>query len=255
MFLLQELKGFLDVSNNEDMDVMNLFAENEEDDTETETTSPDEGDKDESFKRKRKSIRMRNLEKMNMFMEENAPFPENTSPLKTNPGIDRKETAVVVTEKQSDEKQVKNPTNIEEAFKMAIEQRRARPVNKGSSSDNDNTFTSSRPQDSKFRYGGGAETNTVTRGHDQTGVSAEQKKGKDSTDETTSSDEILKTSSSVKTSSEDNDNKRKKGTLSPSSEGSSTIKPDDKKFKYGGNSDSSDKEKKSGSEDNTMKTE
>merc|ERR1712107_212222 len=188
-------------------------------------------------------------------MEENAPFPENTSPLKTNPGIDRKETAVVVTEKQSDEKQVKNPTNIEEAFKMAIEQRRARPVNKGSSSDNDNTFTSSRPQDSKFRYGGGAETNTVTRGHDQTGVSAEQKKGKDTTDETTSSDEILKTSSSVKTSSEDNDNKRKKGTLSPSSEGSSTIKLDDKKFKYGGNSDSSDIEKKSGSEDNTMKTE
>ena len=247
------------------MDVMNLFAENEEDETETETTSPDEGEKEETCRKKRRAIRLRNLEKMNMFLEENAPFPENISPSKVNPlNVDRKESYEEKTAEPVKEQATvsKTPSNIHEAFKMAVE---------GSSSktkevEDKPMFSRSKPQDSKFRYGCGNESNSVTRGHDHSDVSVEKKKekGKDSTDGTTSSEEILKTSSSMKSSSEDADGKRKKGTLSPSSVTSSTLQQDEKKFKYasdsdkpsGSDSDRGDdvglKEMVSGSELNTM---
>merc|ERR1712243_431052 len=76
---LKELKGFIDTV--DEFDVLNLFAENEEDDEEeTETTSPDEGEKEDYHKKKKRIKGIRKLEKLNIFMEENAPFPESTSP-------------------------------------------------------------------------------------------------------------------------------------------------------------------------------
>lgn len=263
---LKELKGFIDAV--DEFDVMNLFAENEEDeDEETETTSPDEGEKDESFRKKKKSTRLKNLEKLNMFMEENAPFPESQSPPK-QVRYESEPKKVEVTDKllESDDKIAKaGPSTIEEVFKMTVA-RAGSSKTSSSASTEQIPFVRSKPQEKKFQYGLGMETNTVT--HSQTPKSSddsdkdkddkEKKKGKasddhrikDSTDETESSEEILKTSSSVKSSSDDQ--KRKKGTSSPESEMS--AKREDKKFKFGTDSDSSlDKKKTDSDEASDMK--
>ena len=63
----------------EEFAFQNVFVDTDEEDEDedvTDTTSGDDGDKDDSFRRKKKLHKLRNLEKLNMFMEENAPFPE-----------------------------------------------------------------------------------------------------------------------------------------------------------------------------------
>jgi len=239
---LKELKGF--IAPVDDFEVLNLFAENEEDDEdETETTSPDEGEKEENHKKKKKMKGIRNLEKLNIFMEENAPFPESHSPTKFYDTEPKFPSKLASDRANDDQNQIKNPSNLEEAFKLTVAKDGVSKV----TLEHLKTFSSSRPQETKFQYGKGMETNSVTRSVDhgskeeQPGPSKGTKKApsspqarvKDSTDETTSSEEILKTSSSVKSSSDDQ-HKRKKGTSSPESAGSSSCKPEDKKLKYGG---------------------
>ena len=101
-------------------------------------------------------------------------------------------------------------------------------------------FTSSRPQASRFQYGKGMETNTIT----QSDTQAMKEKEKDTVNknessgnstDTTSSEEILRTSSSEKSSHHDNDQKRKKGSTSPESN-VSAVKQEDKKLKYASDS-------------------
>ena len=63
----------------EEFAFQNVFVDTDEEDEDedvTDTTSGDDGDKDDSFRRKKKLHKLRNLEKLNMFMEENAPIPE-----------------------------------------------------------------------------------------------------------------------------------------------------------------------------------
>ena len=207
--------------------------ENDEDEDVTDTTSGDDGEKDDSFNRiKKKLHKVRNLEKLNMFMEENAPFPENLlSPTKatgsgkvTNPSNvrdDRKDNG------SSEDEKSEEPSCIVEAFKMTVGKA-------GSSSsrhrtpDSHEMFTSSRPQASMFQYGKGTETNTIT----QSDTKAMEEKEKDSRNQNKkiSSETILKTSSSDKSSL--NDQKRKKGSSSPESNVSVIFKQDDKKLKY-----------------------
>jgi len=242
---LKELKGFIDTV--DEFDVLNLFAENEEDDEdETETTSPDEGEKEDYHKKKKKIKGIRKLEKLNIFMEENAPFPESTSPTKFYDSEPKISPSKIATERANEEqKEKKEPSNLAEAFKLTVAKDGVSKV----TLEDLKTFSSSRPQETKFQYGKGMETNSVTRsiehgkdGKDQPGPSRGNKKSpnspntrpKDSTDETTSSEEMLRTSSSVKSSSDDHDqNKRKKGSSSPLSAGSSTCKRDDKKLRFG----------------------
>jgi len=106
--------------------------------------------------------------------------------------------------------------------------------------DSHEMFTSSRPQASRFQYGKGMETNTIT----QSDTQAMEEKDKDSRNknessgnstDTTSSEEILRTSSSEKSSHHDNDQKRKKGSTSPESN-VSAVKQEDKKLKYASDS-------------------
>ena len=231
----------------EDFAFQNVFVDNEENDEDedvTDTTSGDDGEKDDSFNRiKKKLHKVRNLEKLNMFMEENAPFPENLlSPTKTptesskvtNPSNVRDDTK---DNGSSEDEKSEEPSCIVEAFKMTVGKA-------GSSSsrhrtpDSHEMFTSSRPQASRFQYGKGMETNTIT----QSDTQAMEDKEKDSKNknestgnstDTTSSEEILKTSSSDK--SFHNDQKRKKGSSSPESN-VSVAKQDDKKLKYASDS-------------------
>ena len=59
-------------------------------------TSGEYGGKDESFSRKKKLHKLRNLEKLNMFMEENAPFPENMMrPAKAGESVEVDNPAIV----------------------------------------------------------------------------------------------------------------------------------------------------------------
>ena len=231
----------------EDFAFQNVFVDNEENDEDedvTDTTSGDDGEKDDSFNRiKKKLHKVRNLEKLNMFMEENAPFPENLlSPTKavtesgkvTNPTNVRDD---IKDNGSSEDEKSEEPSCIVEAFKMTVGKA-------GSSSsrhrtpDSHEMFTSSRPQASRFQYGKGMETNTITQSDNQ----AMEDKEKDSKNknestgnstDTTSSEEILKTSSSDK--SFHNDQKRKKGSSSPESN-VSVVKQDDKKLKYASDS-------------------
>ena len=233
----------------------NVFVDNEEDDEDedvTDTTSGDDGDKDDSFSRKKKLHKLRNLEKLNMFMEENAPFPENLmSPTKASEGV--KDPAIVKGNDSSADEYSQHPSSIMEAFKMTVGKTGTSP-SRNRTPDTHEIFTSSRPQASRFQYGKGMETNTIVQSDTET----KEEKEKDSTkknestgnytDTTTSSEEYLKTSSSEKSSH--HDQKRKKGSSSPESNiSASAVKQDDKKLKYETDSsenkmcDSSDSEK------------
>ena len=227
----------------EEFAFQNVFVDNEEEDEDedvTDTTFGDDGEKDDSFSRKKKLHKLRNLEKLNMFMEENAPFPENLkSPTKasesvrvdnpTNVKEDLKET-----ESSADENsQHPSSMSMVEAFKMTVA-KAGTSTSKNRIPDTHEMFTSSRPQASRFQYGKGMETNTITQSDTQDKEEKEKDSPKknestgNSTD-TTSSDEILKTSSSEKSSHIDQ--KRKKGSSSPESN-ASAVKQDDKKLKY-----------------------
>ena len=224
----------------EEFAFQNVFVDNEEEDEDedvTDTTSGDDGEKDDSFSRKKKLHKLRNLEKLNMFMEENAPFPENLmSPTKasesvrvdnqTNVKEDPKET-----ESSADEKS-QHPSSIVEAFKMTVGKTGA-SSSRSRTLDTDEMFTSSRPQESRFQYGKGMETDTIT--HEAMAKEEMEKDSPKKNESTgnstdyTSSDEILKTSSSEKSSHIDH--KRKKGSSSPESN-VSAVKQDDKKLRY-----------------------
>ena len=225
----------------EEFAFQNVFVDNEEEDEDedaTDTTSGDDGEKDDSFSRKKKLHKLRNLEKLNMFMEENAPFPENLmSPTKASESV-RVDNPTNVkehpkeTESSADEKS-QHLSSIIEAFKMTVGKAGTLTL-RNRTPDTNEMFTSSRPQASRFQYGKGMETNTIT----QSDAQAKEEKEKDSpkknestgnSTDTTSSDEILKTSSSEKSSH--NDQKRKKGSSSPESN-VSAVKQDDKKLKY-----------------------
>ena len=200
-------------------------------------------------------------------MEENAPFPESQSPPKQI-RFESETKKVEVTDKVVDtvlKEDKAGPSNMEEAFKMTVIRAGSSKASSSGSAEQ-STFVRSKPQEKKFQYGLGMVTNTVT--HSQTPKSSddsdkdkevkEKNKGKasddhrikDSTDDTESSEEILKTSSSVKSSSDDQ--KRKKGASSPESSETS-IKHEEKKFKYGTDSDSSTDKKKTNSDETTDK--
>merc|ERR1712110_188222 len=238
---LIELQGFMEAV--EEFAFQNVFVDNEEEDEDedaTDTTSGDDGEKDDSFSRKKKLHKLRNLEKLNMFMEENAPFPENLmSPTKASESV-RVDNPTNVkehpkeTESSADEKS-QHLSSIIEAFKMTVG-KAGTLTSRNRTPDTNEMFTSSRPQASRFQYGKGMETNTITQSDAQ--GQAKEEKEKDSpkknestgnSTDTTSSDEILKTSSSEKSSH--NDQKRKKGSSSPESN-VSAVKQDDKKLKY-----------------------
>merc|ERR1711997_1068718 len=225
---LKELR--MSIDNSEEFDTSKLFMENEEDDDdETETTSPDEGEKDEKYKKRIKNLKK--LEKLNIFMEENSPFPEKISPSKNVENDPAK-----IFKEPTEEDIQENPSNLEEAFKLTL-----RRQNGGKKNEEFLHFQSSRPQQNKFKYGTGLEFNKVTESKKieekeekskPTNTNANVAKAsddpriKESSDE--SSDEGLKTSSSVKSSDPNSDDqlKRKKGQVSPSSD--SSVKPDDK---------------------------
>jgi len=235
---LKELEGFMEAV--EDFAFQNVFVDNEEDDEDedvTDTTSGDDGEKDNSFNRiKKKLHKVRNLEKLNMFMEENAPFPENlSSPTRATESVtvndDLKESGSSADEKKE------HPSSIVEAFKMTVG-KAGSSSSRNRTPDSHEMFTSSRPQASRFQYGKGMETNMIT----QSDTQAMEEKEKDSRNknessgnstDTTSSEEILKTSSSEKSSH--HDQKRKKGSTSPESN-VSAVKQDDKKLKYASDS-------------------
>ena len=217
----------------EDFAFQNFFVDNEENDEDEDTTSGDDGEKDDSFNRiKKKLHKVRNLEKLNMFMEENAPFPENLlSPKKSTESVkvtnplnvrdDLKENSSSGDEKGDD------PSSIMEAFKKNFG-KAGSSASRNITGDSHEMFTSSRPQASMFQYGKGTETNTIT----QSDTKAMEEKEKDSRNqnEKISSETILKTMSSDKLSL--NDQKRKKGSSSPESNVSVIFKQDDKKLKY-----------------------
>merc|ERR1719237_1585103 len=231
---LKELEGFMEAV--EEFAFENVFEDNEDEDV-TDTTSGDDGEKDNSFNRiKKKLHKVRNLEKLNMFMEENAPFPENlSSPTKATEIVkvkdDLKESGSSADEKKE------HPSSIVEAFKMTVG-KAGSSSSRNRTPDSHEMFTSSRPQASRFQYGKGMETNTIT----QSDTQAMEEKEKDSRNknelsgnstDTTSSEEILKTSSPEKSSH--HDQKRKKGSTSPESN-VSAVKQDDKKLKYASDS-------------------
>ena len=224
----------------EEFTFQHLFEDNEEEDEDEDVTdtSGDDTEKDDSSSKKKKNHKLRNLEKLNMFMEENAPFPENLkSPTKAsdtvrvdNP-LNVKEDLKENAESSADEKS-QHPASIVEAFKMTVGKTGA-SSSRTRTLDTDEMFTSSRPQESRFQYGKGMETDTIT--HE---AMAKEEMEKDSpkknestgnSTDNTSSDEILKTSSSEKSSHIDH--KRKKGSSSPESN-VSAVKQDDKKLRY-----------------------
>ena len=253
------------MDNSEEFDTSKLFMENEEeDDDETETTSPgtlchnqiniimilmqykltiDEAEKDEKYKKRIKNLKK--LEKLNIFMEENSPFPEKISPSKNVESDQEK-----ISEKPTEEDIQENPSNLEEAFRLTLRRQDGTKKNEEFLH-----FQSSRPQHNKFKYGTGLEFNKVTESKKMEEKEEKEEKSKptntitnvvkasddprikDSTDE--SSDEGLKTSSSVKSSDPNSDDqlKRKKGQVSPSTD--SSNKPDDKKLRLNSESDSS----------------
>ena len=187
---------------------------------------------------------MKKLEKLNIFMEENSPFPEKITPPK-NVESDPAKISMEPTEEDVQE----NPSNLEEAFKLTLRRQDGAKKNEEFLH-----FQSSRPQLNKFKYGTGLEFNKVTESKKieeekekerskSTNTNTNVAKAsidpriKESSDE--SSDEGLKTSSSVKSSDPNSDDqlKRKKGQVSPSSD--SSVKPDDKKLRLNSESDSS----------------
>lgn len=184
---------------------------------------------------------MKKLEKLNIFMEENSPFPEKISPSKSV------ENDPKIFKEPTDEDIQENPSNLEEAFRLTLRRQDGTKKNEEFIH-----FQSSRPQQNKFKYGTGLEFNKVTEAkkldekeekskltNTNLARASDDPRIKDSTDD--SSDEGLKTSSSVKSSdpnSDDHDQlKRKKGQLSPSSD--SSAKPEDKKLRLVSESDSS----------------
>ena len=235
--LFQELQGFMEVV--EEFAFQNVFVDNEENDDDedvTDTTSGDDGEKDDSFTRKKKLNRLRNLEKLNMFMEENAPFPENLlSPLKVSESATVHNPSYAKGDLKGDsspDENFHNPSSIVEAFKMTVG-KAGTSTSRNRTPDTNEMFTSSRPQETRFQYGKGMETNTITQADTNEEKEKDSKKQNESagnTTDTTSSDEILKTSSSAKSSSPP-DQKRKKGLSSPESNSSALIQ-DDKKLRY-----------------------
>ena len=225
----------------EEFSYQNVFVDNEEEDEDedvTDTTSGDDGEKDDSFSRKKKLHKLRNLEKLNMFMEENAPFPENLkSPTKGCEGVKVDNNQATGKEEVRDndssaDENSQHPSSIMEAFKMTVG-KAGTLSSRNRTPDTQEIFTSSRPQATRFQYGKGMETNTVTQSEAQTEEEKEATKKQESTGnstDTTSSDELLKTSSSEKSSH--HDQKRKKGSSSPESNISASVKQDDKKLKY-----------------------
>jgi hypothetical protein len=163
---LKELKMSMD--NSEEFDTTKLFMENEEedDDDETETTSPDEGERDEKHKKRIKNLKK--LEKLNIFMEENSPFPEKISPSK-NVETDQGKIFKEPTEEDIQE----NPSNLEEAFKLTLRRQDGAKKNEEFLH-----FQSSRPQLIKFKYGKGLEFNKVT---EEKKIEEEKEKEKQST--------------------------------------------------------------------------
>ena len=220
----------MSIENSDDFDISNLFVENEEeDDDETETTSPDEGDKEETCKFKKKIKTLKKLEKLNLFMEENAPFPERLTPLK------HLDVEPAKSSKDAKEEDIQeNPSNLEEAFKLTLSRQ-----DRAKKNEEFQNFQSSRPQEPRFKYGTGMEFNKITESkkveekveiskpaNTGTPKASDDPRIKDSTDE--SSDEGLKTSSSVKSS--DDELKRKKDPASTDSDAS--VKHDDKKLRF-----------------------
>ena len=187
---------------------------------------------------------MKKLEKLNIFMEENSPFPEKISPSKNV----ESDPAKIFKDPNEEEIQ-ENPSNLEEAFRLTLRRQDGTKKNEEFLH-----FQSSRPQQNKFKYGTGLEFNKVTESkkieekeekskttNTNMAKASDDPRIKDSTDE--SSDEGLKTSSSVKSSDPNSDDqlKRKKGQSSPSSD--SSVKPDDKKLRLNSESDSSSERK------------
>merc|ERR1711997_98359 len=95
---------------------------------------------------------LKKLEKLNLFMEENAPFPESLTP--------QRQSEIETTKDSKDDKELdiqENPSNLEEAFKLTL----SRQDNAKKNEEFQN-FQSSRPQESRFKYGTGMEFNKIT---------------------------------------------------------------------------------------------
>ena len=169
-------------------------------------------------------------------MEENAPFPESLTP--------QKHLEIEPTKNSNDDKEMdiqENPSNLEEAFKLTLSRQ-----DRAKKNEEFQNFQSSRPQESRFKYGTGMEFNKITESKKMeekaeitkpttnpgTPKASDDPRIKDSTDE--SSDEGLKTSSSVKSS--DDELKRKKDPASTDSDAS--VKHDDKKLRFASDLDS-----------------
>jgi len=235
---LKELK--MSLENSEDFEMGNLFLENDDEEEDEDETSPDEGEKDDGFQYKKKINYMKKLEKLNLFMEENAPFPEKISQPKHLEIEHTKDS-----KDPTDEEIQENPSNLEEAFKLTLSRQDGAKKN-----EEFQNFQSSRPQENRFKYGTGMEFNRITESmkmEEKTEDLKPSKPGvpkasddpriKDSTDD--SSDDGLKTSSSVKSS--DDELKRKKDQVSTDSDAS--VKHNDKKLRFAPEAESSSEKK------------
>ena len=181
----------------EEFAFQNVFVDTDEEDEDedvTDTTSGDDGDKDDSFRRKKKLHKLRNLEKLNMFMEENAPFPEGLlSQTQTceNVRVDIPSIVKVDLKENDSSADESSPSSIIDAWTVGKPGRR--------------TKDEKEKDLIKVSESIGNSTNTT-------------------------SEDILEASTSEKSSQ--NDQKRKKGLSSPdSSITASVVKQDDKKLK------------------------
>jgi len=148
---LRELMKDLDTEDDEGKGILNLFAENEE--TEEEDTSDDmEECLDEKDKNQRRRKILKNLERLNIFLEENAPFPEHMTPVKSASVSFVKEKPFAQSKSPLDcgnTKKNSPPTT----FQVAFDQVMSTSKTVGKPNAEFANFSTSRPQNRKFSYG------------------------------------------------------------------------------------------------------